>query len=104
MWPRRDSLRPPASASSGNGRFTFRGTTEALFECAEALDEVVDRNERRPSREADEEHLQGGTRLTAPDDAVEPVRKALVHANEVVRVASGREIEHVLALLVREVE
>ena len=49
-------------------------------------------NKRRPAREAHQQHLERGARLTALDDVVESLRETLVQAHEIVGVAARGEL------------
>ncbi len=98
-WPRRAATRVP-----GVGRSAAWRRAEFLLERREPGDQLVDGNERRASRESDEEHLEAGARLSAPDDIVEPRREALMQADEVVDGRSRGELDHVAPLEVREVQ
>lgn len=97
----RARARPRPRAAAARRR---RARGETLLEIGEATEEVVERKQLRPAREAHERHLQGCADLAALHDRPKPRESPVKEAREVVGVGLLREGEDVTDLLVREVE
>ena len=93
----------PRAGTARRGRAAAAAAEPAL-QVAESQEQVVDRHERRPPREADERHLERSARLPTAHDVVERLGETLVEPHEIVGVGSGGERPHVRDLFRREVE
>src|SRR6185369_9030700 len=77
---------------------------QTLFERGQATEQLVDRQERGTARQTHEQHLERCPRLPAAYHVVEALRKALVQADQVVRVGGFCELSHVTRFFVGQVE
>ena len=99
---------PGAAAASApaasRGRARRRRAAEPPLEVPHPGEQLVEREQRRPARQADERHLERHSRLAAPHDLVEGAREALKEPREIVDLGAGRQLDDVADLLVGQIE